>query len=38
MTIIIESKELEHMLIFASTVAILVAICYLSKIFYQNNK
>lgn len=38
MTITIDPKEVEHILVFATTVALLLAICFISYIITQNNK
>ena len=38
MTITIDPQEFEHLLIFATTVALLLAICFISYIITQNNK
>ena len=38
MTITIEAKELEHMLIFASFTVTVICICYIAYLLNQNNK
>lgn len=38
MTITIEPKELEHMLIFLSFTVAVIALCYMTYLFHQNNK
>jgi hypothetical protein len=38
MTITIEPKELEHMLIFLSFTVAVIGLCYITYLFHQNNK